>query len=78
MICPKCSQNNDKVIDSRFNKKLNKVRRRRECLNCGCRNTTYESSTYEAEDIIQFLNQTQSVINTIFSSKKSQIKRGEG
>ena len=77
MKCPKCNQNNDKVIDSRPNENCDKVRRRRECLNCGCRYTTYESSAYEAESIIDFLNQTQQAINTIFSSKKSQLKRGE-
>lgn len=42
MICPYCSQINNKVIDSRLSKDSRTIRRRRECLACGRRFTTYE------------------------------------
>ena len=42
MRCPFCSHNEDKVIDSRETQEGASVRRRRECLNCGKRFTTYE------------------------------------
>jgi len=42
MKCPYCKANNDKVIDSRTSGDAFVVRRRRECLECGKRFTTYE------------------------------------
>ena len=42
MKCPYCGTNRDKVIDSRSIKGSKSVRRRRECLKCGNRFTTYE------------------------------------
>jgi transcriptional repressor NrdR len=42
MKCPSCSNLENKVIDSRLNKEGNSTRRRRECLSCGERFTTYE------------------------------------
>jgi transcriptional repressor NrdR len=42
MKCPNCSNLENKVIDSRLNKEGNITRRRRECLSCGDRFTTYE------------------------------------
>ncbi len=42
MRCPKCSFIGDKVVDSRTAKEGAAVRRRRECLDCGYRFTTYE------------------------------------
>jgi transcriptional repressor NrdR len=42
MKCPYCKTNNDKVIDSRTSGDAFVVRRRRECLECGKRFTTYE------------------------------------
>ncbi len=42
MICPFCVQDDDKVIDSRASEGGLVVRRRRECLSCGKRYTTYE------------------------------------
>lgn len=40
MKCPECGFDDSKVIDSRPTE--NKIRRRRECLKCKCRFTTYE------------------------------------
>jgi transcriptional repressor NrdR len=42
MRCPKCQARDDKVIDSRAIKDESVIRRRRECLACGQRFTTYE------------------------------------
>ncbi len=42
MRCPRCSCQNDKVVDSRATKEGAGVRRRRECLQCGHRFTTHE------------------------------------
>ena len=42
MRCPRCTCQDDKVVDSRAVKDGAGVRRRRECLNCGHRFTTYE------------------------------------
>lgn len=42
MKCPGCSGMENKVIDSRLNKEGTVIRRRRECLSCSDRFTTYE------------------------------------
>ncbi len=42
MRCPKCQARDDKVIDSRAIKDETVIRRRRECLSCEHRFTTYE------------------------------------
>ena len=42
MKCPFCGFVNDKVVDSRESKEAESIRRRRECLQCGKRFTTYE------------------------------------
>ncbi|MDD4932976.1 MAG: transcriptional regulator NrdR [Methylacidiphilaceae bacterium] len=42
MKCPKCGKQKDRVIDSRPLREGAVVRRRRECLKCGARFTTYE------------------------------------
>lgn len=47
MKCPFCSFEESKVVDSRSTDDNTTIRRRRECLNCGKRYTTYE----KVEDI---------------------------
>jgi transcriptional repressor NrdR len=42
MKCPFCGEIDNKVIDSRLSKDSNVIRRRRECLECSRRFTTYE------------------------------------
>ncbi len=42
MRCPFCSNSENRVIDSRLSKDGNSIRRRRECLACNKRFTTYE------------------------------------
>lgn len=48
MKCPFCGNLEDKVIDSRTSREGSAIRRRRECLKCGKRFTSYE----RVEDII--------------------------
>ena len=42
MRCPRCKQDNDRVVDSRAAADGSAIRRRRECLDCYLRYTTYE------------------------------------
>ncbi len=42
MRCPFCKEDNDKVVDSRSSDAGRIIRRRRQCLGCGKRFTTYE------------------------------------
>lgn len=42
MRCPFCSHQEDKVIDSRESKEGDAIRRRRQCMSCERRFTTYE------------------------------------
>jgi transcriptional repressor NrdR len=42
MVCPFCGHKEDKVIDSRESREGEIIRRRRECLSCSKRFTTYE------------------------------------
>ena len=43
MRCPKCGFRDDKVIDSRQSRDSSSIRRRRVCLQCAFRFTTYET-----------------------------------
>ncbi|HEX3889766.1 MAG TPA: transcriptional regulator NrdR [Verrucomicrobiae bacterium] len=47
MRCPKCGDQDDKVIDSRASREGATIRRRRECAKCGHRFTTYEEVEHE-------------------------------
>lgn len=42
MKCPFCASLENRVVDSRLSKDHNVIRRRRECVGCGKRFTTYE------------------------------------
>lgn len=42
MRCPKCGCEESKVVDSRPSESADAIRRRRECVGCGYRFTTYE------------------------------------
>lgn len=42
MKCPECGNYEDKVVETRESKERNYIRRRRECLGCRKRFTTYE------------------------------------
>jgi transcriptional repressor NrdR len=53
MKCPFCQEDNDRVIDSRASQDGFAIRRRRECLHCGQRFTTYERIEGAAIKIIK-------------------------
>ena len=53
MKCPQCQCLDDKVNDSRIVKDGTGVRRRRECLNCGHRFTTYETIIHAELKVIK-------------------------
>ena len=53
MRCTKCGHQEDKVIDSRTSKEGSTIRRRRECLACGHRFTTYEQIERDALTVIK-------------------------
>ncbi|MDK2858520.1 MAG: transcriptional repressor NrdR [Verrucomicrobiota bacterium] len=53
MKCPKCEHRENKVIDSREVREGVSIRRRRLCLNCGHRFTTYEEVLRAALQVIK-------------------------
>ncbi len=53
MLCPKCASLNDQVIDSRMTQEGGVIRRRRECLKCKYRFTTYEEVLKEDLHVIK-------------------------
>ena len=53
MRCPKCGGLEDKVIDSREAKDATSIRRRRECVTCGHRFTTYEQIEHDELIVIK-------------------------
>jgi len=53
MRCPKCAGQEDKVIDSRSSKEGALIRRRRECLACNHRFTTYEQVEHDLLTVIK-------------------------
>ena len=53
MRCPKCGCQDDKVIDSRASREGATIRRRRECLGCNHRFTTYEEVEHEGLMVVK-------------------------
>lgn len=53
MKCPKCGELDDKVIDSRASQDGSAIRRRRECLKCGYRFTTFEEILHEELRVVK-------------------------
>ena len=53
MRCPFCAHNDAKVVDSRSTKDDEAIRRRRECLSCGRRYTTYERIEEVAQIVLK-------------------------
>ena len=53
MRCPKCGNQEDRVIDSRSSKDGASIRRRRECIGCQHRFTTYEEIERELIRVIK-------------------------
>ena len=53
MRCPKCGNQDDKVIDSRASREGSTIRRRRQCLQCNHRFTTYEEIESEGLMVVK-------------------------
>lgn len=69
MKCPKCGSLEDKVLETRQSKEGTVVKRRRECLDCGFRFTTYERIE---EETIQVIKKD----NSVEPFSKEKIIRG--
>jgi len=67
MECPYCTSLDGKVIDSRLTKDRISIRRRRECLACSKRFTTYEST--ESQFLPVLMNRKSG-----YGSKRSSLK----
>src|SRR6266481_3441835 len=53
MRCPKCGRLDDKVVDSRSSREGSTIRRRRQCLGCNHRFTTYEEIEHEGLMVVK-------------------------
>ena len=53
MRCPECGHEEDKVVDSRPSQDGRAVRRRRECLKCEKRYTTYEYVEHQQVTVLK-------------------------
>jgi transcriptional repressor NrdR len=53
MRCPRCGHDDNKVVDSRVSKEGDVIRRRRECLSCRRRFTTYERIEEELPFVVK-------------------------
>ena len=51
MICPFCTAQDTRVVDSRLDQSTNQVRRRRECCECRQRFTTFEIPHFNLPDV---------------------------
>lgn len=69
MKCIYCGSEENKVLDSRNSDETNSIRRRRECLDCGRRFTTYE--TIETTPILVIKND-----GSRQSFDREKLKRG--
>ena len=69
MRCPFCGSAETKVIDSRFNEDSYSIKRRRECLVCGARFNTLESSELSYPRVIKS-DESSEVFN------ETKIRRG--
>ena len=75
MKCLFCGCENSKVLDSRSTEETNSIRRRRECLGCGKRFTTYE--TIETTPILVVKNDGSRQPFDIMKIKSGIIKACE-
>ena len=53
MICPFCSHEETRVVDSRLTRDGLQIRRRRQCESCGSRFNTFESPELKAPRIVK-------------------------
>src|SRR3546814_4105717 len=67
--CPYCSGEEDKVVDSRLTEEGRAIRRRRECLACGRRYTTFERQE-RSEEHTSELQSLMRISYAVFCLKK--------
>ena len=75
MKCQFCSCTDSKVIDSRPTDDGNSIRRRRECIGCGRRFTTYEKVEKEATPKLsaeQFFKLVADTATLIYKTKHNE------
>lgn len=83
MLCLKCGCEESKVVDSRNVLETNAIRRRRECLNCKYRFTTYEKIEYTPIMVIkksgvrQEFNRDKIINGMLRACEKRPISREE-
>ncbi len=75
MKCPFCNSLDSKVVDSRLNDDGTSIRRRRECVGCGKRYTTYEK--IESTPVLVIKNNGNRQIFDISKIKNGIIKACE-
>ena len=69
MLCPICQHTNSRVLESRSAESGKSIRRRRECMNCQHRFTTYERIEFVTVTVIKRVNKKESF-------GKSKLLRG--
>jgi transcriptional repressor NrdR len=70
MNCPNCGKTDDKVIDSRLSKDGIAIRRRRQCLICSSRFTTYETTE---DGLLPFLTRNLAEQSITATNLKSML-----
>ena len=73
MRCPFCNHIEDKVIDSRQSRDGEVIRRRRECLKCEGRFTSYERIEKFIHSVMLLINVTQNEKRHIKTVNFSQV-----
>lgn len=83
MKCPYCSYTESKVVDSRSTEDNISIRRRRECLKCGKRYTTYEKIedlpilVVKKDNSREFLDKTKIINGLIKACEKRPVSRNQ-
>jgi transcriptional repressor NrdR len=83
MRCPRCSDVDDKVVDSRSSEDGTAIRRRRECLTCGRRFTTYERLEEVPFVVVkrsgerQFFDRKKIVAGMVAAAKNRPVTRAQ-
>ena len=81
MRCPFCSFDESKVVDSRSTDENTTIRRRRECLRCGKRYTTYEKIedipilVVKKDNTRENFNKEKIIIGLIIACQKRPVTR---
>ena len=77
MRCPYCGYKESKVVDSRPAEEGSSIRRRRECLSCEKRFTTYEKVEEVMDTAMQYAEDTNEMMPYVAVSRYKSGKRQE-